>query len=147
MKSYDIPDVPADPEQAQQALNRLRADALADPEHPAFFSAHPQARDFAEYSTRLYKVIATAEVEAKDLAAAQALEAARAETGDLTPAECLARARELTLTHGYVNGTMAPEERAALAKEISTLYLVGCQQEPSTPEEMETEDSDDPDDL
>jgi hypothetical protein len=127
MQSYPSPDVPAfmTAEEAQRALNKMRADALSDREHPAFFSGHPQACDFNAYSQQLYRIIAEAEAEAKDAAAVQALEDARAETGDLTPAECLARAAKLGATPGYVTGTLPPDERAKLAKEIGALYLVG----------------------
>jgi hypothetical protein len=146
MKSYDIPPSTEylTAAEAQQALNRLRADALSDSEHPAFNGNHPQSGDFAEFTRRLYAVLAQAEAEAKDAAAAQALEDARDETGDLTPEQCLARAKVLMKTKGYIvdDGTLSPEERAALSKEISTLYRVGCQQEPetSTPEEEEVDD-------
>jgi hypothetical protein len=142
MQSYDPPPQEVDdltPQEAQAALNAMHAGGQ---EHPLFDGNHPQHADFTAYSTKLYALIAQADAEEKDAAAVQALEDARAETGDLTPAECLARARELMMTPGYLNHTMPPEERAALAKEISTLYLVGCQQEPSTPEEMEMETDD-----
>jgi hypothetical protein len=130
------------PEQARQALNRMHADFQVDREHPYGYGNHAQHKDFVDYSTRLHTIIANAEAEAKDAREAEALEDARAEVGDLTPEQCLIRAKELTLTPGYINCTMAPEERAKLAKEISTLYLVGCQQEPetSTPEEEEVDD-------
>jgi len=142
MRSYDPPPETDDltAEQAQRALNRMHADALTDKEHPYFNGNHPQHKDFVDYFTSLHTILATDEADRQDAAAQQALEDARAETGDLTPAECLARGKMLMRTKGYLNGSLPPEERAKLAKEIDALYLVGCQQEPSTPEEMETDD-------
>ena len=141
MQSYPPPDVPAymTAAEAKRALNKMKADALADKEHPAFNSQHPQSKDFADYSTRLYTIIATAEAEAADALEAQALEAALEATDGMTPEQCLARARELTLTPGYVNGTMAPEERAKLATEISTLYRAGTHNPDPDEEQVEDE--------
>ena len=60
MKSYDIPSTEyLTAAEAQQVLNKMRADGLNDPEHPAFNSQHPQSKDFADYSTRLYTIIVT----------------------------------------------------------------------------------------
>jgi len=143
MQSYDPPPETdgLTPEQAQRALNRMHADFQSDRDHPFGNSGHAQHRDFADYSTKLHTILATAKAEAEDTAATQELAAALAETQGFSPAECLARATKLTLTPGYVNRTMAPEERADLAKEIAALYLAGCHEpEPSTPEETETDD-------
>lgn len=140
MQAYDPPPQEVDdltPQEAQAALNALHAGGL---EHPLFDSNHPQHADFTRYSTKLYALIATAEAEAKDAAQAQELEDALAATDGMTPAECLTRARELMKTPGYVTGAMEPEESAKLAKEINSLYLVGCQPEPSTPEDQEDDE-------
>jgi len=143
MRSYDIPETDfLTAEQASAAVRRLHADCQSDLEHPFLNRNHAQHRDFADYSAGLYRIIVEGEAEEKDAAAAAALEDALAETQGLSPAECLARATKLTLTPGYVNGTMPPEERAKLAREITTLYRAGSQQEPdsSTPEEEEISD-------
>ena len=140
MRSYDPP-----PEtdcltakQAQAVVHKMHADVLADPAHPLLNGAHPQHADFVRFSSQLHRIICEADAEAKDAAAAEKLEAARAVTGDLTAQQCLDHGRALLKTKGYLDGRMEPKERAALQKEIDSCFLVGCQPEPST-EEMETD--------
>ncbi|MCX5653710.1 MAG: hypothetical protein NTY65_03545 [Planctomycetota bacterium] len=141
MRSYDPPDDPCDltAEQAQRALNKMHADALSDKEHPYLNGNHPQNGDFSDYARRLHTIIATAESEEQDALEAEKFAAALEETGDLTPAECLARGRELLKTKGYLDGSLPQEERAALRKEIDAFFLVGCQ-EPEPPEDEEISD-------
>ncbi len=77
MRSYDLPEVPFASEDAQAALNRMQADALADPEHPAFNKAHPQAAEFRKYQDGLVEVVALEQVrqdEAKERAYVEAVE-------------------------------------------------------------------------
>lgn len=141
MRSYDPPGSTDDltAEQAQQALNKMHADVQCDRDHPFGNANHAQHKDFSAYSTRLHTILATDEADRQDAAAAQALEDARDATGDLSPAECLTRGRELLKTAGFLSGSMPPDERAALGKEISALYLVGCQ-EPEPTQETEIDD-------
>jgi len=142
MKSYDVPETDfLTPEQAQAAINRMHADALNDREHPFLNANHPQCEDFAAFSRRLRAIIDDAAAEEKDAAQQEKLEAAVAVTGDLSPVECLAKGRTLLKTKGYLSGEMAPEERAALKKEIDALYLVGCQEpEMNNPEDQEDDE-------
>lgn len=151
MRSYDVPGGTSGltAAEAKMAVNKLHADARSDLEHPLLTGNHPQHQDFLKFSTQLHRIICEAEADAKDAAAAAKLEDARAVTGDLTPAECMAHGRALLKTKGYLDGKMEPEARAELKKQIDAAFLVGCQEpepepdpEPSTPEEEEI-----PDDL
>jgi hypothetical protein len=142
MRSYDISETDfLTLEQAQAAINRLRADALNDREHPFLNANHPQCEDFAAFSRRLHAIIDDAEAEEKGAAQQEKLDAAREVTGGLSPADCLARGRVLLKTKGYLDGSMPQEERAALKKEIDALYLIGCQEpETSNPSVEENDD-------
>jgi len=145
MRSYDLPGgtFGLTAEEAQMAVRKMHADVRGDAEHPLMNQNHPQHQDFLKFSTQLHKIILENESDAKDAAAAQKLEDARVVTGDLTAAEALARGRELLKTPGYLDARMESKERAALQKEIDSLFLVGCQEpEPSTPAETEDDDDD-----
>jgi len=138
MESYPVPSDPAGmtSEEAGAVLRQMYADGL---EHPLFDQNHPQHRDYVAYSTRLRRLIIQDESDQQDALQAQKLEDARAEVGDLTPAECMARGRALLKTKGYLDGTMESKERAALQKEIDSCFLVGCQEPEPNPDEMEND--------
>lgn len=144
MKSYDPPGETfgLTAEQAQAAVHKMHADVLADKDHPFFNGGHPQHADFVDYNTKLHRIIIESEAEEKDAAAAEKLAAARAVTGDLPPAECMAHGRALLKTKGYLvdDGTMSSEARAELKRQIDAAFLVGCQEPETSPlEEMETD--------
>jgi hypothetical protein len=144
MRSYDVPGGTSGltAAEAKMAVNKLHADARSDLEHPLLTGSHPQHQDFVRFSSELHRIIIQDEADQQDAAAAAKLEAARAIVGDRTPAESLARGRELLKTPGYLDGKMEPKERAALKRQIDAAFLVGCQEpepEPST-EEMENSD-------
>jgi hypothetical protein len=144
MKSYPVPPDPAGltAAEAQAALNALHAGGLT---HPLYDRSHAQHRDFVNYSMRLHTIIATAEADRQEAAAAAALEAALAATAGMTPQQCLDRAAALMATPGYAEGRLPAEERAKLSKEITNLYLA-ADTKSSTPAEME-DDDDDADEL
>jgi hypothetical protein len=150
MRSYDPP-----PEtdgltaaEASKRVNALNAACAGDPDHPYFCGNHAQHKDFVDYSRQLHRIIIEAEAEEKDAAAAQKLEDARAVTGDLTPAECMARGKKLLKTPGFLDGKMEPEARAELQRQIDAMFLVGCQEpEPEPEPEPSTEEMENSDDL
>ena len=139
MQAFDPPPQEVDDltaAEAQAALNAMRAGGL---QHPLFDCNHPQHADFVAYNTQLHTIIAKAKADEQDAAEAQELEAAFEATAGLTPEQCLAKASALTMTDGFINHTMAPEERAKLAQEISTLYRAGTHTPDPDAEQVEDE--------
>ena len=59
MESFDIPDSEVTDsmtvDQASEALKKLDADSIDNPEHPRFNTRHPQHESFQDYETRLFQ--------------------------------------------------------------------------------------------
>jgi len=132
MKSYDLPGDTSfmEPDEARRAANKFRADILADRDHPYNDPAHPQHADFSAHFRQLYGIINEGEADAQADATAQELAEALGEDAGLSPAECLARAKELLLTPGYVTGTgtLSSGDREKLTRKIHALHTVARQE-------------------
>jgi hypothetical protein len=103
MKSYDIPTYEnLSPEAARKALNKLRADILADREHPYNDALHTQHEDAVRVFRDLNAMIRAGDEDAASAAKIADLEDALGEDIDLSPPECLARARKLMRIPGYL---------------------------------------------
>ena len=146
MKSYDLPGETSGmtPLEARQVLNRLRADILADRAHPFNETGHPQHEDFSACFKQLNTIIQQGATDAQAERAAEELAADLGDDVNLTPLQCLARAKELLRTPGYIIGTgsLLSAERERLTRKIHALHQV-ANQDPEPTQEMEI----DPDDL
>jgi hypothetical protein len=57
IKSYDLPNAEnLLPDEAEQVLNKLHAEAIADPQHPYTNKQHPQNKDFVSVMSKLHEI-------------------------------------------------------------------------------------------
>ncbi len=130
MNAHELPPDAQDltPEAAQEAINRINADARGDPAHPLNLRDHPQHGDFLRRTQGLYSAANPTPEPAEPLDVG--------ERADLT-----ARLKKIEAVPGFMTGELRARDRAShdrLVKERFEVY------EKLHPEPVEVEDDTEP---